>query len=190
MSNREPAEPCEERLKDEPSELHTSAVRSLLAKLGANTAHVDLEILRLMRVVNKLYEHEADDRLRSAQLSTSRLHLLLHLLAAEEYGGNAGTPPTFLSHQQRVSKNTVSALLRGLEEQGLIERKLDPIDKRVFRIRVSAAGKELIATVAPQYISFAGALIARLTHEEQQQLVGLLRKLHVALLESASGPPA
>ena len=68
------------------------------------------------------------------------------LYVEEQRGKSLGLPPSYLSRCQDVTKNTISVLLRGLEDQGWIERTLDPDDRRVFRIRLTPAGRELIRT--------------------------------------------
>lgn len=55
-----------------------------------------------------------------------RWGLLMRLYIEEVSGNMSGLSPSQLSHYQHVSKNTVSALLRGLEEQGLIARQARP----------------------------------------------------------------
>ena len=57
--------------------------------------------------------------------------------------------PTHLSRCQSVSKNTISSLIGGLEEQGLVERELDRDDKRVFRIHLTDAGRQAVRRPRP-----------------------------------------
>jgi DNA-binding MarR family transcriptional regulator len=71
--------------------------------------------------------------------------------------------------------------LRGLEEQGLIERTLDPEDKRIFHIHLSAAGREVVRARAPQHLAHLDDLASSLTPAEQAQLLELLGKLAGAL---------
>jgi DNA-binding MarR family transcriptional regulator len=149
----------------------------LISELAGPLDQAGLEISRLLRVASHLYEAAADERLREAGLSEPRFGLLLWLLTEERLGDSAGISPTFLSRHQRVSKNTVSALLRGLEEQGLIERALDPEDRRAFRIHLSDAGRKLVREVAPEHLNCTSQLASSLTPEERTQLAALLTKL-------------
>ncbi len=116
-------------------------------------------------------------------LSGPRWGLLLRLLIEEELGNRAGLSPTVLSRSQRVSKNTISALLRGLEAQGLIQRALDPADLRAFRIQLTPAGREYLHNATPRRVAGLRRLVAALTPQEQEQLTALLEKLQRALLE-------
>ncbi len=114
-------------------------------------------------------------------LSGPRWRLMMRLLAAEHMGNPDGITPTILSRSQRVSKNTISALLRGLEDQGLIQRTLDPKDLRVFRIQLTPKGREVIMQEVPKRVEGANSLIAVMPAEEVEQLMILLEKLHRVL---------
>jgi DNA-binding MarR family transcriptional regulator len=116
------------------------------------------------------------------ELSGPRWRLMLRLLIEEQIGNPGGLTPTILSHSQRVSKNTISSLLRGLEEQGFIQRNLDPKDLRIFRIQLTEAGRELILETAPKRIECLNGLLSGLGPEEREQLRALLEKLQHSLM--------
>lgn len=160
---------------------HEGYVRALLQEHIGDIDLGGLELLRLVKTVANLYDALADDHLRAVDLSGSRLRLLLRLWAEEVHGHLEGTSPTHLSHCQNVSKNTISALLRGLEEQGLVERTLDADDRRVFRMRLTAAGRALVQATAPEHMDYLNRLPAGLTPAEREQLIELLAKLRQSL---------
>ncbi len=119
------------------------------------------------------------------ELSGSRWRLMLRLLIEEHLGNTDGITPTELSHSQRVSKNTISALLRGLEVHNLIQRNLDPKDLRVFRIQLTDKGRELIRKAAPSRVDAINRMFSSLNKDEQLQLLTLLNKLHTSLVAQA-----
>ena len=136
----------------------TGPMPEAVHKLFGGIDLTGLEMLRLVRITSNLYEVATDEQLEAAGLSGPRWRLLLRL-HREEVGGDAGgMSPTHLSRCQNVSKNTISALLRGLEEQGLVERTLDPEDKRAFRIRLSEAGRQMVITTAPRHLAYLNEL--------------------------------
>ena len=164
-------------------------IRRLLVDLAGGADPSGMDLVRLMRAVNNLIEAAIDERLSHAELSGPRWALLFRLYAEEQCGNIAGVLPTALSRFQQVSKNTISALLRGLEEQGLVERTLDRDDRRAFRIRLSDAGRNLLQQTAPAHVAFANTLTESLSEEERAGLRDLLEKLRSALAERvASGP--
>lgn len=140
-----------------------------------------MELMSILRMVNGLLETILAQHSAESGLSPSRWGILMHLLAEEQRGNPAGLTPTYLSRCRNVGKNTMSALLKALEEQGLIRRNLDAADKRIFRIQLTPAGRELIAASLPPRIQRSNELIADLSAEEQEALLALLEKLFLSL---------
>jgi len=156
------------------------ALHKLLEAWGVEQSR-GMELMRALIGSARMLEVMADHGLQKTGLSLPRLRLLLWL-AVEEQGGNpAGISPSVLSHYQHISKNTVSALLASLEEQGLIERTLSQADKRSFNIRLTKAGRERIRAALPRHGEYINEVLAELTAEEQKTLLKLLQKLQQAL---------
>jgi DNA-binding MarR family transcriptional regulator len=167
-------------------ELNVGKLPSLRSRLQGLAGDADLtgvELLQRISRVANLYDTILKQRLRTSDLSGPRWHLLVRLFAEEIGHGPGGLSPTYLSKCQDVSKNTISALLRGLEEQGLIERALDPADRRAFRIQLSERGRELVRTSTPRHFRELNELLAGLTAAERASLIDLLDKLYGSLLE-------
>lgn len=145
-----------------------------------NTSGIELFIL-LQRVahLSKLLDNQPTDDM---ELSGPRWRLLLRLLIEEQTGNREGLTPTVLSQSQRVSKNTISSLLRGLELQGLIQRNLDATDLRIFRIQLTPAGRAYLHANAPHRMEALNRMLSVLDPQEYEQLTVLLIKLHNSLL--------
>jgi len=142
-----------------------------------------IEIANLVRLIATKYESMGEPYNPTANISGPRWGLLLRLLSEEDQG-NANVTPTYLSRCQHVSKNTISALLRGLEDQNLISRHLDPDDRRIFRIRLTSNGHRTIREIAPQHIERLNQLVAGLSPQEQAHLTHLLAKLYRSMVEA------
>jgi DNA-binding MarR family transcriptional regulator len=169
---------------------HAQAVRSAVRSLAGDADPTGMMLMRLVRVVANQYDTLEEDQLRASGMSGQRWGLLLRLLVEERCAGADGASPTYLSRCQNVSKNTISSLLRGLEEQGLVERTLDSTDRRAFRIRLTEAGRELVQRTAPEHILFLNDLTADLSVADRAALIGLLERLHRSLLEQQPRGPA
>ncbi len=143
-----------------------------------------LELVAMIRGLANLYEMAEIPPEAGIDLSGPRWLLLLRLMAEEHEGNRDGLTPTGLSHFQNVSKNTISSLLRGLEEQGLIQRAIDSDDKRLFRIQLSERGRSLMAVAAPQRIRYLNCLVSGLAAEEKEQLFTLLGKLYYSVTQN------
>ncbi len=159
--------------------------KQFLIELGVQDTH-GLEILRLVRMCANAYETSSSERLRNEHISEQRWRLLLRLLVEEQHG-NLDVSPTRLSETQHVSKNTISSLLRSLEDQRLIERTLDQTDRRQFRIRLTEEGRSLMRESMPGHIDFLNKLTSALNEEEVNTLQRLLQKLHRSIHVHCAG---
>lgn len=141
-----------------------------------------IELLGMLRLLANLSETLEGQRCGENDLSGPRMHLLLRLLGEERAGNPNGLTPTELSHSQRVNKNTVSALLKGLEEQGLILRNLDARDRRIFRIQLTEQGREVIGSAAPYRMERMNQMVSELSPQEREQLLALLDRLRQSII--------
>ena len=175
-----------------PNQLHPDEHRRvftrMLAEVGVDETH-GLELLRLVKMCNGAYDHILGEEMRQESMSAPQWRLLVRLLAADQ-GAEKSLTPTELARSQRLSKNTVSAHLRSLEERGLIERAIDPNDLRTFRIQLSEEGERIIRLSLPVHIAFLNSLTSDLEPAETAQLASLLDKLHRSLLRCAENASA
>ena len=165
---------------------HRERFAQLMAEHGITDMH-GVEVMRQVRRIAGAYDVIVEAQTREENLSAPRWRLLLQLYMAE-LAGAASVSPTQMSKFQNVSKNTVSSLLRSLEDQGLIERDLDRDDRRQFHIRLSAAGRELIRCTTPNHIAYLNGLVTDLSPSDIATLSELLQKLHVSLMRHGNLP--
>jgi DNA-binding MarR family transcriptional regulator len=140
-----------------------------------------VELFTSLARIAQLGEMIAMTHVNGSDVSIPRWRILLHLFIAEQFGNTKGLTPTMLSEFRQVSKNTVSSLLRGLEEKGLIQREMDPSDLRIFHIRLTDAGRQVVIDSAPPRLIGMNKMLSGLSREEIQQLLDLLRKLRGSL---------
>lgn len=83
-----------------------------------------------------------------------------------------------ISKLLHVTSPTVTQMLKGLEANGLVERHIDPNDRRAVRIALTERG-EAVARRAEEIFSasFTG-LAEYLGEEESNQLIGLLHRAY------------
>ncbi|MCO6449225.1 MAG: MarR family transcriptional regulator [Caldilineales bacterium] len=165
---------------------HQSHLQELLAEHDIHETY-GVEVMRMVRMLSNIYEAVVGARLRESDLSGPRWRILLHLYMSE-MAGQPSLSPGELSRMQRVTKNTISSLLRSLEEQSLIERTLDPVDRRQFQIRLTPSGREFVRTITPGHVAFLNSLISDLSAAEVSQLLTLLDKLHLSLAHHGDLP--
>jgi DNA-binding MarR family transcriptional regulator len=91
-----------------------------------------------------------------------------------------------LSRLLMVSGGNVTGIADRLVEEGLIERRDDPRDRRAYTVCLTPKGKAQFAEMAALHEQWVIALFDGLAREEQAQLSSLLGKLKRHLAE----PPA
>jgi DNA-binding MarR family transcriptional regulator len=162
---------------------HAAAVRTMVRDLAGDVDTAGVELMRLVRIVGNQADAVINRQLAHSGLSGPRWTLLMRLMAEERRNDGRGASPTYLSRCQNVSKNTISALLRGLEEQGLVERVLDPDDRRVFRIHLTGAGRAVVQATAADSVGYYNRLVSGLTAAERAELIELLARLHGSMAQ-------
>lgn len=146
----------------------------LMQELNSDVDPRTVRLLERMRMVSHSLYQLGEQSLEKAGLSYARFRLLLNLLKSEELDGRRELNPSEISTRQGISRNTVSTLIRDLEEEGLIERRLDAHDRRRFNIRLTAAGQNLVREHSAAHFRTVAGCFEALTAEEQQELSDLL----------------
>ncbi|USQ80371.1 MarR family transcriptional regulator [Ornithinimicrobium faecis] len=85
--------------------------------------------------------------------------------------------PGALADSTMRSQAAMTNRLAGLEAKGLIERKMDPDNRRSVLVSLTDEGLELVDRVVTGHVENERELLAPLTGAEQERLAGLLEKL-------------
>ena len=85
--------------------------------------------------------------------------------------------PTHLSNELMLSRSGVTSRLDRLEAAGLVERTLDPADRRSFRIRLTDQGSSLVDAAMTAHTANVTGLLSSLSAGELASLDDTLRKL-------------
>lgn len=72
---------------------------------------------------------------------------------------------------------SLTSVVEGLENRGLVVRQRTEEDKRFVRVALTGKGRKLVQETFPAHAATAARLFSVLTVEEQEQLRGLCRKL-------------
>lgn len=82
-----------------------------------------------------------------------------------------------------LAPRTVTEAIDALQDDGLIERKADPSDRRAKLISLTKDGDKLLRTLEPLRSDFGEQLFSALSPKEETTLVGLIEKLNARLRE-------
>lgn len=130
----------------------------------------------LHRVAHALYQL-GENSLSEADLSYAQYRLLVNILFNEQFEADGGLNPSAISERQGISRNTVSALIRNLEKEGLVERHLDENDRRRFLIVLTPAGRARVRDHASRHFRMLHDCFDELSRDDQQTMSRLLGKL-------------
>ena len=76
-----------------------------------------------------------------------------------------------------IRPQSLSELVFKLEQDGLVERRMDETDKRAVQVFLSQTGRDRIEHIKQERRRFADEFLAPLNDEEREQLANLLEKL-------------
>ena len=141
---------------------------------------IDPQTIRLMDelgFVSRSIYHLREQSIDEAGLSFAQYGVLMHLFFAEQMGEQGELNPSEISERQGVSRNTMSSFIRNLEDEGLVERRLDPVDRRRFNISLTENGRHLVAAHMHDHLDTVGQCFSGLSPDERETLFALLQKL-------------
>lgn len=163
----------ENRFSEDRRRQWSTFMRSSHPEINAQAA----QLMDDFRLVSHQIYRLSEINLEESGLSYAQYRVLMLLRFCEWTGKCDGLNPSEISAKQGTSRNTISSLIRSLEENGLIERHLDVNDRRRFNIHLTDAGREKTVTQSSDHVELINQLFAVLSTEEMEILSTLLQKL-------------
>lgn len=117
------------------------------------------------------------DRAHAAELAPHSINLVQFNVISVLH--RAGTPMTMGDLAQAVSVRpaNLTSVVDGLVKRGMVDRELNPGDRRSFLVRVSPAGAEFLARFLPGHWRHLDSLAGGLSTRQRTQLTRLLERL-------------
>jgi DNA-binding MarR family transcriptional regulator len=97
-------------------------------------------------------------------LSMGKFTILMQLYQ----GGPAGLSPSECAAKARVSRATITGLLDGLEQAGLVMRQPSKRDRRSLGVCLTGKGQQLMQQMLPDHFCRTIELMAHLSHTEKR----------------------
>jgi len=91
-----------------------------------------------------------------------------------------------ISKHLHVTSPTITQLLKGLEANGLVERRIDPTDRRAVGITLTKKGEMITQQAAEAFSASFEGLIEYLGEEQSNQLAELLSRVFRYFQENAA----
>jgi DNA-binding MarR family transcriptional regulator len=133
---------------------------------------------RIPFLLSQLGTYVADDfKRRLAPLGVHpRMNAVLVALAA-----NDGLSQRQLSARLGVHRNVMVSLIDTLEEQGLVQRKPCPHDRRAFAVTLTGKARELLPALDEHSHAMEDEVTSALTPAERAALLDMLQRVSASL---------
>lgn len=146
---------------------HVNQTRSRGSEEVLETLHTVIHLLRT-RLHQQMREHDP-------QLTPLEARVLGF------FARSPGATQRDLAEHSGRDKGQVARLVNGLRERGWLEAEADPEDRRVTRLRLSAAARRQHETVVARRRQLAAGALANFDAAELARLNELLQKLRTNL---------
>lgn len=174
LSLSRPLNPLQQGVVTRPSRLR----RSTSADDRAATLSAVTSIRRLVRVLRIA----ANRTQVTAGISAAQLFVL------QQLGADTALSLNQLAAQTFTDRSSVAAVVDRLHTQGLLDRAVDPADRRRAAVRITAKGRRILDRAADAPTTVLIAALKTLGSRQRASLAAALEQLTVAL--GASGGPA
>jgi DNA-binding MarR family transcriptional regulator len=112
------------------------------------------------------------ERMHAAGVTSKSYYSLLVALAE-----SGPTSQADLGRRIGLDRSDVTAAVTDLEERGYLERTPDPADRRRNLVNITDSGVAFLGELDGEIVAAQAALLAPLSPEEQQVLIGMLGRL-------------
>lgn len=161
------------QLRDLPS-------TQVLEKFAARYPDADISaistFLLLLRVATDL-STALDTCLSKHGLLQGRWWVLILLMREE----NLISTPSSLAEKAGVSRATMTGLIDGLEQVGLVQRIYDKEDRRSVQIQLTKAGQTKLDEVMPDYYRRLRQCMSGLNDTQREQLQQILSLVNIGI---------
>ena len=149
------------RFKDRAAWVDQTAVESNMAITNAYTAIINAYNARL----ESLGETKSNGR--------NRILRLIYLTQPERLAQGE------IGRELNVTSANVTYLIDGMVREGLVDRVVNPNDRRVTFVELTPRGTELAERLVPLIGRFMQEVVACLSEDEKQQLNALLERVRI-----------
>ncbi|MBX3032884.1 MAG: MarR family transcriptional regulator [Bdellovibrionaceae bacterium] len=129
-----------------------------------------------MRHIACSIEDAMEKFLSEHRISSGRFFVLMALELEEK-----GIKPSKLSSNLGVTQATITGLIDGLSNHGLVQRREHDRDGRACVVTLTTKGREFIRELRPQFNRWIGSYYGVINAEEKNQLIRLLEKFHASV---------
>ncbi len=139
------------------------------------TVQTNATAQKLLQALDQFHRSKWHEQQTIAGCKPSEIRVLFCI----KNGAKAGAPMKVseISKQMHVTSPTITQLLNGLEPNGLVERQIDPEDRRSVGIRLTEKGERVTEQAWEGFLTALQGLIDYLGEEDSERLTDLLFKV-------------
>jgi DNA-binding MarR family transcriptional regulator len=137
--------------------------------------------LRMLSCTNRIEAVVRQNLQARFQTTLPRFDLMAQLERSRQ-----GLKMSELSQRMMVTGGNVTGITDGLEKEGLVVREVDPNDRRVYRVRLTAEGQRQFRSMAAEHEQWVIGLFDGMSVRSKQQLVQLLGELKRHISQGAN----
>jgi DNA-binding MarR family transcriptional regulator len=132
------------------------------------------EFRRDLRVLEREIVRQLEGETTCCAVTLPQCHVLLELSFGDlSLSGLAGALD--------LDKSTLSRTVEGLVQAGLVERSVDPTDRRAVRLTLTPSGRKRVAAIDETCNRYYADLLARMDASERRHVVRVVRQLADAM---------
>jgi DNA-binding MarR family transcriptional regulator len=139
------------------------------------------DLLFLLHDVARLMRVEADKRARAHDMTRAQWGILIWLER------QPGISQKELSELLEVEPITVARLIDRLEGRGMVERRPDPKDRRIWRLHLRAAAHPLLHEIHRHRAEIMDRLTQGIDGDELETVLEALLRMKATLVQEAHG---
>jgi DNA-binding MarR family transcriptional regulator len=136
--------------------------------------------LRMLSCTNRIENIVRQNLQANFATTLPRFDLMAQLERAPQ-----GLKMSELSQRMMVTGGNVTGITDGLAKEGLVVREIDPCDRRVFRVKLTAEGQKQFRRMAGEHEQWIIELFAGMSGKQKNQLTDLLGDLKQHISQSA-----
>jgi DNA-binding MarR family transcriptional regulator len=145
--------------------------------------HSEYDLLFLLHDVARLVRVEADKRARLQGMTRAQWGLLLRV------AGNPGLSQKEVADLLEVEPISVARLVDRLAASGLIERRADAQDRRIWRLHLQPAGMARLAEIKLQCVDLAAFIAGGVAPEIRDAMLAGLTQMKTTLVQAPPTKP-
>ena len=162
-------------LRDMPRQELLNEYAERIPSLKIKAVESCIALLRTVADVSKVLE----DQFQEYEISEGKFTILMLLYRQSDYQ----LSPIELSKKAEVTKGTMTGLIAGLENQGLVEKQTNESDKRSYLVKLSSKGLKLLNDILPEHYKLIGEIMSVLDDNQLKEMSSSLNLISKKLVK-------